>query len=211
MSYNLYFRKSSFKKDITNGNLLIDIIKNYKPKFFLEVGVLEGSTSRNVCEILEKIYPNNFEYIGIDLFGLDKIKNNTKEFTPLSNKYSNPFKYLYFNYILKLNPNSKEAVEHLLKKFSKNINLYKGYSSEVLKKIDLSNVEFVFLDGGHNYETVKLDLKILLANLKKNSIIICDDYNIMHYGVKRAVDEIKNKNYFENLGRFALIKMNKNK
>ena len=81
----------------------------------------------------------------------------------------------------------------------------------MLKKIDLSNVEFVFLDGGHNYETVKLDLKILLANLKKNSIIICDDYNIMHYGVKRAVDEIKNKNYFENLGRFALIKMNKNK
>ena len=29
--------------------------------------------------------------------------------------------------------------------------------------------------------------------MKKKSIIICDDYNISSYGVKKVVDEIKNR------------------
>ena len=89
------------------------------------------------------------------------------------------------------------------------INLYKGYSHEVLPNINLSNVDFVFLDGGHSFETVNKDLEILLKQLKKNSIIICDDYNIKHYGVKKAVDKIKDLHFFEDLGRFALIKIKK--
>jgi hypothetical protein len=79
----------------------------------------------------------------------------------------------------------------------------------MLDKVDLSKINFFFLDGGHSYETVKKDLEILLNNLKKNSIILCDDYNIGHYGVKKAIDEIKKDNYFEDLGRFALIKVKK--
>ena len=43
--------------------------------------------------------------------------------------------------------------------------------------------------------------------MKKNSIILCDDYNISHYGVKRAVDELKKELYFEDMGRFAFIKI----
>ena len=63
MSYKLYFRKSSFKKDIVNANLLLKLVKDYKPKSFLEIGILEGATSRNICELLNKIHPNNFNYI----------------------------------------------------------------------------------------------------------------------------------------------------
>ena len=43
--------------------------------------------------------------------------------------------------------------------------------------------------------------------MKKNSIILCDDYNISHYGVKKAVDELKDKYHFEDMGRFAFIKI----
>ena len=124
----------------------------------LEIGVLEGVTSRNICELLRNIHTDKFTYSGIDLFGTDKEQNNKKEFTPLSNKYSNPLKYIYFNYILRENPNSIETVKNFLKKFGKLIFLYKGYSHNVLKKIDLSDLDFVFLDGGHTYETVKSDL-----------------------------------------------------
>ena len=55
--YKTYYRKSSFKKDFINANIFIDLIYKYKPKKFLEVGVLEGVTARNVCEIFE-INPN---------------------------------------------------------------------------------------------------------------------------------------------------------
>ena len=207
--FKFYFRKSSFKKDIQNGLYLLKLISKFKPKSFLEIGVLEGVTSRNVCEHLNKINNGNFSFIGIDLFGDDIKENNIKEFTPISYKIKNPFKWIYFKIILRMNPNSKECVEFLLKKFKKSIKLFEGYSKDILRKIDLKDIDFVFLDGGHSYETVKKDLSLLTANLKKDSIILCDDYNINHYGVKRAVDEIKNDHLFEDLGRFAFIKINK--
>ena len=61
----------------------------------------------------------------------------------------------------------------------------------------------------HSYETVKSDLDLLVKKLKKNSIILCDDYNIKDYGVKKAVDEIKFQHYFEDLGRFSLLRIDK--
>ena len=204
--YKFYFRKSSFKKNLSNADILLKLISYHKPRNFLEVGVLEGVTARNVCELLSKIHINNFTYTGIDLFGVDQSQNNKKEFTPVSNKFSNPLKYFYFKYILKLNPNSLDAVNHLLKKFNKSIELYRGYSHLILKKLNISKYDFIFLDGGHSYETVKMDLSLILKNTKKNALILCDDYNVLHYGVRQAVNEIKDNYYFEDLGRFALIK-----
>ena len=104
-----------------------------------------------------------------------------------------------------MNPNSKECVEYLLKKFQKTVKIFKGYSKDILRKIDLRSIDFVFLDGGHSYETVKEDLNLLKSKLANKSIIICDDYNIPQYGVKKAVDEIKDECKFEDLGRFAFL------
>ena len=39
----------------------------------------------------------------------------------------------------------------------------------------------------------KKDLKLIISKLKKNKIIICDDYDQVNYGVKKAVDEYKEK------------------
>ena len=58
MKFRYYFRKSSFKKDIDSANLLLEQIEIYKPKNFLEVGVFQGVTSRNVCEKLNEIQNN---------------------------------------------------------------------------------------------------------------------------------------------------------
>ena len=51
----------------------------------------------------------------------------------------------------------------------------------------------IFLDGGHSYETVSGDLSIILKKIKKGKIIICDDYDQITYGVKKAVDELNGK------------------
>ena len=207
--YKFYFRKSSFKKDIENGNFLLELIEENKPVHFLEIGVLEGVTSRNTCELLDIIHKGNFKYTGIDLFGKDIDNNNHKEFTPISNKISNPFKWIYFKLLLRMSPNSLQGVKFLLNKFKKSINLYEGYSKNILNMINLKDVDFAFLDGGHSYETVKEDLVILTSKLVNNSIIVCDDYNISQYGVKKAVDEIKDKHEFKNFGRFAFLKVKK--
>jgi len=191
--FKLYFRKTSFKKDLESANLLLDQIYKNRPKNFLEVGVYQGVTARNVCEVLKEIYQNEFKYIGIDLFSSSNLLFDKKEKTLKQSKISNPFKNFYFNFLRKENLNSKKAVSKLLKKFNNNISLYEGYSDKILNSIDISYIDMVFLDGGHSYETVKKDIKILITKLKKNKIIICDDYNQKDYGVKRAVDEFKSE------------------
>ncbi len=193
MKFKYYFRKSSFKKDINSAFLLMSQIENYQPKVFLEVGVFQGVTSRNVCELLNKINKGNFLFYGIDIFESTNNEINNREMTVKHNKISNPIKHLLFNIILKKNLFSIDSIYKFLGKFKNNVKLYKGLSNSELLKIDLSAVDMVFLDGGHSYETVREDLSLILKQIKKEKIIICDDYDQVNYGVKKAVDELKDQ------------------
>ena len=42
----------------------------------------------------------------------------------------------------------------------------------------MSKIDFVFLDGGHAYDTVKNDLNCCLEVVNLNGTIFCDDYNL---------------------------------
>ncbi len=206
MRYKKYFRKTSLKQKGV-GDFFLEEVKNKRPKIFLEVGVFHGVTARNICELLYKIHKDDFKYIGLDLF--EENKENKSEVIPNTN-FSNPLKNIYFKYIKKQNPYSKEAVEDLLKKFQNNVDLIKGNSNLVLKKIDMSKVDYVFLDGGHAYETVKNDLECCLEVIRLNGTILCDDYNFGHLpDVKNAIDEFVKKNNLNCQilcdGRFARI------
>ena len=193
MTFKYYFRKSSFKKDIVSANILLDQIKTYKPKNFLEVGVFQGVTSRNVCEKLNIINNGQFSFHGIDIFENTNNTVDNKEMTIKHNKLSNPFKHLLFNIILKKDLFSIESIYKFLSKFKDNVHLYKGFSDTELLKVDLSVIDMIFLDGGHSYETVSSDLSLILKRIKKGKVIICDDYDQISYGVKKAVDELKNQ------------------
>ena len=193
MNFKYYFRKSSFKKDIKSANILLEQIEKYKPKNFLEVGVFQGVTSRNICEKLNLINNGNFLFYGIDIFEDTNNSIDNKEMTIKHNKLSNPLKHLIFNIILKKDLFSIESVYEFLNKFKDNIHLYKGFSDTQLPKVDLSKIDMIFLDGGHSYETVSSDLSLILKEIKKGKIIICDDYDQTSYGVKKAVDELQNR------------------
>ena len=186
MKYKKYFRKTSLKQKGI-GKSFLNEIERKKPKTFLEVGVFHGVTARNVCELLYKIHKNDFKYIGLDLFG--ESGENLNEAIP-NKKFSNPFKSFYFKYIKKIDPYSIEAVNDLLKKFKDNVYLIKGNSNELLKKIDVSKVDYVFLDGGHSYDTVINDLINCKVVVENNGVILCDDYDLSYApGVKKAIDE----------------------
>ena len=178
-----------------------------KPKYFLEIGVFHGVTARNVCELLYKIHQEDFKYIGLDLF--EKNSENVDEVIPNTN-FNNPLKKIYFQYIKRQDPYSLEAVQDLLKKFKKNVFLIKGNSNKLLKKIEMSKVDFVFLDGGHDYNTVVNDLSACIEVINSSGTVLCDDYNLGSApGVKKAIDEFVNHNNLkcEILceGRFAKI------
>ncbi|MDA7806315.1 class I SAM-dependent methyltransferase [Candidatus Pelagibacter sp.] len=208
MKYKKYFRKTSLKQEGIGEHFLNEIASK-KPKNFLEIGVFHGVTARNVCELLYSIHGNDFKYVGLDLFG--ESSENANEVIP-NTKFNNPLKRIYFEYILRQDPYSVEAVAYLLKKFKENTHLIKGNSNLLLKKIDMSKIDYVFLDGGHAYETVKNDLYYSKSVLDNNGTVLCDDYNLGNApGVKKAIDEFVAYNNFKSeiiFERFAKIEKN---
>ena len=164
--------------------------------------------ARNVCNLLCSLHGDDFKFTGIDPF-LNDINIKESEHVPKT-KFLNPLKRIYYNYIIRLDPYSLKSVQKLLNKFSKNINIIKGFSHDVLKNIDIDSFDYVFLDGGHKYETVKSDLEFLTSVIKNSGIILCDDYDLTYAsGVKKAIDEYVNKNKFSLKilhSRFAEIK-----
>ena len=211
LNYKTYWRKTGLKGKW--GNIYLERISHHKPKNFLEIGVFCGVTARNTCDFLKEINGESFNYIGIDLFGGEK-NNSTDEIEPkflLNQKFSNPLKNIYYNLILRENLNSLKSVQKLLKKYNNNIKLIAGDTNSVLKEIDLKNIDFVFLDGGHSYQTVYNDLTNLYAHMKdKKKIILCDDYGSESYipEVEKAINDFRKKNDLQlNLigNRFAEI------
>ena len=186
MKYKKYFRKTSLKQEGIGEHFLNEIASK-KPKNFLEIGVFHGVTARNVCELLHSIHGNDFKYVGLDLFG--ESAENANEVIP-NTKFNNPLKKIYFEYILRQDPYSLEAVTYLLKKFKENVHLIKGNSNNLLKKIEMSKIDYVFLDGGHVYETVKSDLENCIPVIENHGTVLCDDYDLSYApGVKKAIDE----------------------
>ena len=207
MEYKKYYRKTSLKQKGIGSFFLEEILKK-NPKTFLEIGVFHGVTARNICELLFKIHGNDFNYIGLDLF--EESEENKNEVIPNTTFSSNPIKQFYYKYIKRQNPYSLEAVEELLSKFKNNIHLIKGNSNKVLKKIDMSKIDYVFLDGGHEYNTVLNDLNCCVDVINNSGTVLCDDYDLQQApGVKKAIDEFVNKNDLNceiiGNGRFAKI------
>ena len=210
MQYKKYYRKTSLKQKGV-GEFFLNEVKSKSPRVFLEVGVFHGVTARNICELLNNLHGSDFEYIGLDLF--EECDENKNEIIPDTAFSSNPIKRLYYKYVKRQNPYSLEAVQQLLKKFKNNIYLVKGNSNKFLKEIDMSKIDYVFLDGGHEYNTVLNDLNCCLAVIKNNGTVLCDDYDLTQApGVKKAIDEFVKVNNFNCSiicnGRFAKIEKN---
>ena len=214
MKYNYYWRKSGLKKPY--GDNFLSLIEEYKPKNVLEIGVFCGVTSRNICELLKTNFGSDFRYYGLDLFGSTKT-SSVDEIEPkfLENqKFSNPLKTIYYNFIKKENLNSKISVQNFLKKFSQNIELIEGDTRVTLEKVPLSEIDFVFLDGGHSYDTVLSDLQKLYDNMEDNSKIVCDDFAGITKieSVEKAIKDFTNNNKIkleEKFKRFALLNVKK--
>ena len=197
LNYKSYWRKSGLKGKW--GNIFLKKLSKHNPKNVLEIGVFCGVTARNTCDLLNKINGKNFSYIGVDLFG-DYQNEQKDEIQPTflkDQKFSNPLKNIYYNYILKENLNSIKSVSKLLRNYTDNIRLIAGDTNKVLKELDLQNIDFTFLDGGHSYQTVINDLTILYESMKdKKKVILCDDYGKESYipEVEKAINDFTKQN-----------------
>ena len=81
----------------------------------------------------------------------------------------------------------------------------------VIIKIQINNIDLIFIDGGHDYTTVKNDLDQSKKIISQSGTILCDDYNLSYAeGVKKAIDEFIKENsckYEILLERFVKINL----
>lgn len=170
---------------------LANAFVSYNPKkdnvTYLEIGAHRGRSLVTVANIL-KDHVKNLHVIGYDIF--DK---ETNEFHIAEDNGKGAGSLVKCNRSL-----------NKIAKRNNNISyeLIEGYTTDTLKPII---VDYVYIDGGHSYETVKWDHQ----QLKNSSIIVFDDSDLN--GVNKYLWEIKDQYNLYNLGERQSIIINDEK
>jgi len=60
-----------------------------------------------------------------------------------------------------------------------------------------NNIDFVYIDGNHNYEFVKKDIELYYPKVKKGGVIAGHDFSASFFGVCRAVFEFLDKKGYD--------------
>lgn len=92
--------------------------------------------------------------------------------------------------------NYQAAINRVLPHGEKAVFL-RGLSVEMAKFVPDNSLGLVYLDAGHDYESVKTDLHAWFPKLVKGGIIAGHDYLNEAYGVKQAVHDFAKKHGFE--------------
>lgn len=139
-----------------------------KPKTICEIGTHDAKSAVQFVDYCIKLN-RNLKYFGYDIF--DDVKYNDEFHTKeINGKGAGKISKA------KANLNHRK---HKYKFFK--FQLFQGYTEDTLKNNDY---DFVYIDGGHSYETVKHDYN----KVKNSKVIVFDDYQTQ--GVKKFVDEL---------------------
>jgi hypothetical protein len=142
-------------------------IEAVKPKTIVEIGTNKGHTAHKLIRRALQ-YNDRIHYIGYDLFELANEETNK-----LERNGKGIGNYVHAAQKIKKIQNSNPGVS---------FELHRGFTTDTLTSPIIA--DFVFIDGGHSYDTVKHDYSMV----KDSRIIFFDDYNLP--GVKQFCDEI---------------------
>jgi FkbM family methyltransferase len=146
---------------------LYNFLKNYKtpeqPQLCVEIGSFEG---RGSIYIHDKLCGNpESRLICIDPW--EDHYTLKKEFSDIDHFFKGQYNTFLNN------------TGHLPKIIPK-----RGYSYQVIQTLENNTVDFVFIDGDHSPEGVYTDAKLMFPKIKKEGVILFDDYNWTHNGLK---------------------------
>lgn len=184
-------------------NYIFDYLKNNYCESVLEIGVFKGDTAKTMLEVsLNK----DIKYTGIDLF--EDLTDNTGRTENINIKeIGRPL----------------SVSQTYAKLGNKNVRLLKGFSRDILPKLQNEKFDLIFIDGGHSYQTVKSDFINCLNLIKENGIIFIDDYTEEpnKAGIKKFIDGLGSvkilpasdsyRNFEYRLAEYKPIKKLKNK
>lgn len=159
---------------------IFDIIRGARPRIIMEVGTWNGGRAVEMIRDARAVRPGErISYIGFDLF------------EDLSEE-------MFYAELSKRPPPEREVRARLMATGA-HITLIKGDTNLVMRDAvaKLPAADFIFIDGGHRYETIKNDWECARAALAPGGIVIFDDYwhGRADAGCARVIDEIDPGDY----------------
>ncbi len=166
---------------------LYRIFAQERPQRFMEIGVWRGERASKFIELALKHYPaNEIEYFGFDLFEMLSNKLQVEEVSKSATQIS--------------------MVKDRLARFEDlgvKVRLIQGDTKITLPREmgSLPSLDFIFIDGGHSYESVSSDWQCASQIASKRACIVFDDIVNKRamkndsWGVNQCVDEIDRSSY----------------
>jgi len=149
------------------------IFDHIRPKIICEIGTHDCKSGIQFVDYCLK-YNQKLKYVGYDIFDAveDNVAFHQKE---INGKGAGRFAVATHN------------LKHRQKTKSKKFKfvLHAGYTTDTLTD---AVYDFVYIDGGHSYNTVKFDY----SKVKDSKVIVFDDYQTP--GVKQFFDELVKEN-----------------
>lgn len=106
-----------------------------------------------------------------------------------------------------LNKRSFEFFKHNIKQYQKRVIINLGKSQKILPLLK-DKYDIIYVDGAHDYESVKIDIIYSWKLLREGGIIIFDDYRWKREGIdgrpKEAIDD-----FLENTGNLEVLSKEK--
>lgn len=158
-------------KKIWRWDVVVNLLKNRPHKVGAEIGVWKGHF---ISQLLNKL-PRIEKYYAIDPWEFYEDYKNS--LNPDGNFLKNDMKDVFSEY------------EKSIKGFESKVVTLKMSSEEASNVILDNSLDFIFIDGNHEYNYVKPDILRWLPKVKPGGLISGHDYG-QEPGVKKAVDEI---------------------
>jgi hypothetical protein len=153
-----------------------------------EVGVAAGDFSDFLIRLLQ---PSKF--IAVDTFDMDKA----------------PVIWGIPQEVLFSGMGQLGHYKHRFQFLGDRLNILRGNSHEVMKDVPDKSVDLIYVDAGHDYVNVCMDIEVCAKKVKDDGIMIFNDY-VLHdpftnddYGVVCAVNEMLSTGRWQVVG-FAL-------
>lgn len=139
----------------------------------LEIGVFAGrSTAHLASKIKERGLKINFK-------ALDHFMGSAEHKNWIGSEVSTNPNWLY----------DKCVANMIACEVDKHVDIIRAESVEYSTNVPDASLDFIFVDGSHDYASVKHDLDVWFPKLKRGGIIGGDDYHTAWPGVMKAVDE----------------------
>lgn len=71
-----------------------------------------------------------------------------------------------------------------------NLRMLRGKSNAFAGLLEGKDFDFIFIDGAHDYDSVRYDIKVAFSALKPGGLVCGHDYHSDGHGVIRAVNEL---------------------